>query len=31
MFIIEKFEKTVGDAVRLVMVNDIKASDLFYL
>ena len=31
MFIIEKFEKTVGQAVRLVMVNEIKSSNLFYL
>ena len=31
MFIIEKFEKMVREAVRLVMVNDIKSLDLFYL
>ena len=31
MFIIQKFEKTVYEAVRLVMVNEIKSSNLFYL
>ena len=31
MFIIEKFEKTVCQAVSLVMVNEIKSSNLFYL
>ena len=31
MFIIQKFEKTVREAVCLVMVNEIKSSNLFYL
>ena len=31
MFIIEKFEKMVCEAVRLVMTNEIKWSHLFYL
>ena len=31
MFIIQKFEKMVCGAVRLVMVNEIKSSNLFYL
>ena len=31
MFIIEKFRKMVCKAVRLVMVNEIKSSNLFYL
>ena len=31
MFIIHKFEKTVCEAVRLVIVNEIKGSNLFYL
>ena len=31
MFIIQKFEKQARDAVRLVMVNEIKSSNLFYV
>ena len=31
MFIIQKFEKIECEAVRLVMVNEIKSSYLFYL
>ena len=31
MFIIQIFEKTVHEAVRLVTVNEIKSSNLFYL
>ena len=31
MFIIQKFEKMVCEAMRLVMVNEIKSSNLFYL
>ena len=31
MFIIQKFEKTVREAGSLVMVNQIKSSNLFYL
>ena len=31
MFIIQKFKKTVCEAVRLIMVNEIKSQNLFYL
>ena len=31
MFIIQKLKKTVCEAVRLVMANEIKSSNLFYL
>ena len=31
MFIIQKFEKTVCEAVYLVMINEIRSSNLFYL
>ena len=31
MFIIQKFKKMVGKAMRLIMVSEIKSSNLFYL
>ena len=31
MFIIQKFKKTVCGAMSLVMVNEIKSSNLFYM